>query len=618
MTPNRLSPAPAALRAALVALGLALSGGAAAIVQVSITGADFDAASGTYRATVELDPSIWVSYSSTCETITPGSTCSLEDLPDPDQGPDDPKLLFSWGTKDYVTDVRGELNSRLQVNFGSDIDFALDTITFATTDPAQELGPDYQGTPDKGKGTMVAYEVNTEILFGDQGAQPPFNDNIHQVTDQLMDIRAYTGGDTQPSKTVEGWKVAVAQDTQSGRADGLTSTTNFLNAGLTGFAEYAFEQTYFFTESGLAETTDANKEAVSLAEGDMLEFQFYEEIWDYLAITGEARQTGPDAYYGSFDIIITPSDEPESTLVLSDSLRLGDLRAGDDTAVSTGAITASNQGEAGSLLSGSFAPLSGSGTGPIVADDDPNPPDTALPFSGLRQGEEASRGYTFSAETVTFDAGDAGSMGKTFTVTQEVTSDAVDDSDQSRTIEAVAKGPILGVSQQDNPDPTDPADWAAYDGATGVGDTINLGSIEVGDDFLLSTLTLANLFGAADADLTLLTFYNVGITNLTGGFFSVDAGPVLNDTIQVGERMSLVIRFDPEDTDIGLWTARLDFLTDQNRAHDVCSGTVCAAASTISFTLQARLREAPLPGALALLGAGLLSLAATRRLRARR
>jgi hypothetical protein len=609
-------------RLGCVGLGLLLSTGAMATVTVNITSADLQP-DGTYRADVALDQNVWLDFSSDCSTVSPGSTCSLGDLPDPNPN----NLLFSWGTKDAAS-ADGPLNSFMQVNFGSGVDFKLDSIAFETPNPSEELGPpggpaSPSLSPSTGRGTMVAYEVNLNILN-------PNTANTHQVTDQLMDIHAsYTGGSGPATKSVTGWKVAVSQGTASGRSSGAASTTDYFDSG--GIVPYALSdanQSYFFTDSGAAETTDDNKDtSLRFTSGDQLEFQFYEEagFWDYFSLLGDTNNAPPDAYYGSFEIIITPFDEPESTLSVTANQTLADLRAGD-TATSTGSLTASNQGEAGSGLSGSFAALTSAtpgATDQIVADDDPNPPDTPLAFGPLAQGADAQRDYTFSADTVVFDASDAGSTGKVFTVTQDVTSDADTDPNQSRTLTGTVKGPILGVSELSAPNVADPADWIAYDGGTGAGDTINLGTIEVGDDFLLKELTLANLFGADEGLLSLLTFYNVGVVNLTGSFFSLDPsdpGPSGGTALQVGDpNLSLTIRFDPDDTDIGTWTGRLDFSTDQNRAQNICGGSsACPGALTLSFNLQATLTPAaPVPGVLALLAVGAVPLLMARRRRTR-
>jgi hypothetical protein len=607
-----------------------MSTGAGAVVTLNVTSAHFDGS--VYRISLSeavggYSQDTWVGYSEDCLNVQGGTGCPDANQPDPDPS----TLLFSWGEKN--DDQR---NSVLRVNFGAGVDFTLDTISFRTPttvggDPIDLLGPTagpnsarFQyptGTVDpnrvQGAGTMVVYEKNLEVWRGAEipGIPPfipPTSIPPHYVTDQRMGITAYDSGTS--IATVDNWVVPIDQSLAGVRTDDTDFHVVDPSTGGEGVQEYLIDQTYFFTDTNDASGT--KDQTLVFDDGDRLEFRFYEEQnrWDGEGAAGEPGR--PDAYYGNFEIIITPLDTPESTLTVTANQILTDLRAGD-TATSTGSLSASNQGDVGSELSGSFAALTGA-TDQIVADDDPNPPGTALAFGPLARGESAQRDYTFSAGAVAFDASDAGSTGEVFTVTQSVTSDADTDPNQSRTLTGTVKGPILGVSELSAPDSTDPADWIAYnivddvDGTTGEGSTINLGTIEVGDDFLLKELTLANLFGADEGLLSLLTFYNVGVVNLNGAFFSLDSGPAGGDTLQVGDpNLSVTIRFDPEDTDIGTWTGRLNFSTDQNRAQDICGGSSsCTDAFDLSFNLRATLTPAPapVPGVLALIALGALPL----------
>ncbi len=564
-------------------------------------------------------------FAQNCASVKGGTGCPVsgDGTKPPQPSPNQSNLLFSWGTKEDPVarppDGVNTENSWLRVKFGADVDFRFSTVAFATIDLIPNLGPvagpnlPFSLADTQGAGTMAAYERTSPVIN--------FLTSNHDVTQQRMDIFANYRDEvgSSKSKTVAGWTVAANQEASpSGDTKYLINSPQ--GPTISQFTLDA-DREFFFRNSGVAtvnDPTDGNAEqdtTVRLRDGDELLFQFYESVWNN---QGLPDVSGPDAYYGSFNVVITPLEEPESTLAVTANQTQADLRAGD-TATSAGSLTASNEGETGSQLSGSFAALTGA-TGQIVADDDPNPPDTALAFGPLVQGAGAERDYTFSAATVAFDASDAGSTGEVFTVTQAVTSDADTNPNQTRTVTGTVKGPILGLSELSAPDVADSADWIPYDAATGEGGTINLGAIEVGDDFLLKELTLANLFGADEGLLSLLTFYNVGLNDPTNRIFDFKSGrPSQGDQLQVGDPdIPLVIRFDPDDTDIGSWTAELIFVTDQNRAQGVCSlGAPCSQAYTMTFLLQATLRDAgvPLPSVVSLLGAGLLPLIAWGRRR---
>jgi len=466
---------------------------------------------------------------------------------------------------------------------------------------------------------MIAYEVNgSENLLGYFPNDP--NNNAHFITDQLMAVRIYDGDNGGVKAEVRDWIVA-RPESEAGVRDESTDYFEFNSPSDYGFPDYRFVgvsgnpadgKTYFFTDNGTADpnTPSDAKTTVMIDPGDMIEFQFYEasncgpggneSCWNNATSANTDFLPPPDAYYGSFDLILNPAAASELRVTPDDTLTLPNARAGDPTAT-TDSIQVENVG--GGVITGEFAALTG--------DTTEIGPSGTQSFSLAASGSATDqRDYTFDASGVIFDVSDAGSTGKSFTVTQDITSDADLSPDQTRTVQATAKSPILGVSNVASPDTSGSADWLAY------GSTIDLGTLDVGDDFLVADLILGNLFGVDEGDMTDLTLYSVSIPALSNpnGLFEIESGEVsgTEETIVATDTRfpAVRIRFDPDDTDIGTWTAQLDFVTDMYRAHDVGEPN----ASTLSFTLQATLREAPAPGAVALIGIGLVPLLAARRL----
>jgi hypothetical protein len=76
----------------------------------------------------------------------------------------------------------------------------------------------------------------------------------------------------------------------------------------------------------------------------------------------------------------------------------------------------------------------------------------------------------------------------------------------------------------------------------------------------------------------------------------------------------LAIAFSTSDASARFWTATLTFTTDQNAPYNLGIGQ----SNEFTFTLRIdNVAFAPVPGVLALLGAGLVSLAVARRCRTR-
>jgi hypothetical protein len=147
---------------------------------------------------------------------------------------------------------------------------------------------------------MLAYERNN----------PPVLFNFHRVTQQQMAMYANYRYDPDVGNTgdaiVDGWRVAADQD-----------APNDTDASLYGkdgrVADFQLEESrrFFFTNTWVATVNDPSDPladqdtSVQLQTGDTLDFQFYEEIWDNESLPGEGTPA-PDAYYGSFEIIIKP------------------------------------------------------------------------------------------------------------------------------------------------------------------------------------------------------------------------------------------------------------------------------------------------------------------------
>jgi hypothetical protein len=246
----------------------------------------------------------WVDYSKNCTNVQGGTGCP--DVNKPTANPD--TLLFSWGEKDD-----NQRNSILGLNFGTGVDFTLDTISFRTPttaggDPVELLGPtagpnsarfaNPTGTVDpsrvQGAGTMVAYEPDLELWRGAEiPGIPPFIPPItippHYVTDQRMAITAFDGGTS--IATVDNWVVPVDQSLAGVRTDATDFHVVNASTGAEGFQEYLIDQTYFFTDTG--DPAGTKDQTLAFGDGDRLEFRFYEEVWDGAGVGDEPGD--PDA-----------------------------------------------------------------------------------------------------------------------------------------------------------------------------------------------------------------------------------------------------------------------------------------------------------------------------------
>lgn len=630
-----------ALRAACAALGMVLSADAAAIVTLTITSADLDALSGSYsKSLADIDggvpysQSAWVDFSRNCSAVagSPPGGCPRSSQP----GANQTNLLFSWGTKeDHRSTTPGTGNNswlRVEFDLSAGETFRLDTISFRTPSPASPelLGPSNgpsgvtnpPSAPAQGAGTMIAYERDDRVWTGIPPSPPFFpGQDPHYVTEQRMDIYATSSGSSTRGDlgVVQNWYVATDQGTAD--SDATDFYVEDSGTGKEGFERFLIDQTYYFVETGDSApgngTDVANRvnqdTSIDLSDGDVLEFQFYETVWTNSNFFGVDESPPPDAYYGTFEVIITPLDVDPSLTVKNDAgndagITFDTVRAGDTSAAQS--LTARNEGDADTTLAGvTFDPLTGANAGALTASAAPAGVDLDNP-GGV--SETATRTYG------------AGPLGKDDTdpvvvdADQRVTSTNGTVSEVTRGITAEVKGPVLGVSQDLSADPGSSAAWLPY------GSTINLGSYDVGDPALISELALANLFSQVDGDFTMLTFYSIGVDGGDPAWtFNITNDPTLGDNnLQaqqthedlVGNPGPLRIAFSTTDASVRFWTATLTFTTDQNAPYNLGIGQ----SNDFTFTLRIdNVAFAPVPGALALLGAGLVSLAVARRRRTR-
>jgi hypothetical protein len=293
------------------------------VVYVLVTEDNWVSARGAYVAPVILTPSIWTNFSKNCSFVQEGTGCPIAGdgagkpaQPLSQQGgnpPGDEVLLFSWGAQEPLSVTPGTgLNSWLEVQFGSNIDFSFGTVAFETINPAPNLGPEEgpaPGTynPTQGAGTMVCYEKNNQILN-------PGNADVHHVTDQRMDIHYWDAETSAITRTVEGWFVAADQGTAESSATQYRIPPVSDPPTPPGIAQFTLDaaRQFFFTNSGVATVNDpesvvANQDtSVRVNQGKSLLFQFYEADWNNNVLLEAAA---PDAYYGSFNVVIKPQQE---------------------------------------------------------------------------------------------------------------------------------------------------------------------------------------------------------------------------------------------------------------------------------------------------------------------
>lgn len=559
-----------------------MSGNAAAVVTL-------DVASAGSPVLVDLDPSIWTDYSTNCEAAGGTGDCDTgAGQPNFDQE----HLLFSWGEL-------GNSNSVMEVTYTGSSPFLLEEIRFDTDETAADaaLGPGPDSNPFglgyepyQGLGTMVAYERN---FVGTMVPEAQGGLGVHYVTDQRMDIHILDSGRNR-LKSMTDLVVAAPQD----QADVMDSSTDFFSGADVlnplpgeGFTQYAFDRTY-----NLA-SLDA-----TIEEDYIFQFVFYEADGRYNNSEDVPffERGGPDAYYGDFFVTITPSatDDPSLAVAPAAGLDFGTVRAGDTTAMLT--LTATNDGDPDTILTGvTFAdPLTGSNADALRASAAPTDVDLANP-GGV--SEEAIRSYWAAPLT----AGETTPIA--VAANQQVTSTNGIVNEQNRPINAVVKGPVLGVSQDASADPATPADWLPY------GSEILLGSYEVGDADLISDLILGNIFSDVDGDFTMLTFYNIGTDpdDPAWSFDIIDDPTLSDDKLQAQETYSgpLRIAFSTDDPSPAFWTATLTFTTDQNAPFNQGIGQ----SNEFSFVLRVNNAAlAPAPSALVLLALGLVALTVSR------
>ena len=565
-------------KAVLISLliGFAYLGSARATVTIEINSADYDESEGVYRKTVVMDPTYWTDFSENCALVNAGSSCDSVNQPDPNPG----NLLFSWGQRG---DAR---NSKLEVNFNLDRgdEWSLDTITFDTTPHAQPLGPDVSAlnvgpssvpfASTTGLGTMVAYERDLNIInVGASGA------SIHDVTHQRMDISASYNGNAA-SASVNDWYVAIDQGTPpSDSTDFLVTNPEF------AIAQKPFTQEYFFTTTGTAEVNDANKDTSLVFKAqDSLEFTFYESVWNNGVLGGDVPP--PDAYYGTFDLIVTPEsffpvldverfDDQSTTPEPDVDLDFGAVRAGGDGA--TQSLRATNIGRDGSTLRDLIftAPqdrAGGSGNADhLVLEDTVNGNPTGnLGINGVDiaagefapgQQNNARRSYTVGEISLTL----TDTSPVVIEAAQEITAqggpgtspgDDASGAPLTVNIDATVVGPVFGLATPDAPSTLLP-----------YGSTVNLGpDLDLAANSQRTyDLLISNLFGVDFGTDDDVTIGSVSFTGGDSGAFSIDnPSDFSGQSRSAGQSFDdLVVRFAPGAT--GTFTATLSFFTDMNR-----------------------------------------------------
>ena len=327
---------------------------------------------------------------------------------------------------------------------------------------------------------------------------------------------------------------------------------------------------------------DTDQGAAVGGTGPAITFNLIGSADDGFTVTPAAGDTGALTFAGNPDSVNPPS--------------IAAVRAGTTVSVNADgdpiAITVSNTAGAGSVVSGNFAALTDStGPGTFTASGD-----TDFDIVGP-DGAPAQRTYEFEAGDLAL----SNTTGFTDETTQVINSEG---RQEIRTLQATTVGPVLGVN--------DGAATLAY------GSRIDLGTIDLATpgDETLTLLTIANLFGDDSFDelLTNLTIANAGITGGDGLFAILGTDYDSSQVAKAGFSLpDMQIRFGPSDSAmVGQVLATLSFFTDMNRAF----GT---ATNEITFDLFGTVinsaQAAPLPGTLALLGAGLFGMAGLRRRR---
>jgi hypothetical protein len=563
----------AALGAVWAFLGCVATGGAYATVVRT-----YDVAPGT-PFLVDMDPTYWTNYSSTCD----GSGGGCLPANQPPSNPD--TLLFSWG-------VTGDSdNSLLEMSYAG-ASFKLGEIKFRTNPNGEALGPNpplFGYNPPQGFGTMVAYERNAfSVLDPSTG--------VHYVTDQRMDITVLDGGG-DPLPGMQKTDLVVATGFAG---DVMDSTTDFFVGGnplepdTGGFAQWSFDRSFDLSDLNL-----------TVESGYKFQFRFYEAANRYNnVVSAVGDPDGPDAYYGDFFLTISPATSPE--LQVTD-IDFDNVRAG--TSATPLDMTASN-----------VNPTSGDLTDVTFLDTASAPGLTGAPSAptapvNLVGSDTAVRTFSYTAP----DLGKNDTQGQDLAATQAVTSGPGSQSEDGA-ISGTSVGPVLGVALDDaSPNVGNPAEWFDY------GSTIDLGGVAVDGDSFVKELVLANLFDTDLLNDTDLTFYNVGISDDPGGFFSIVSGtaPSVEAKLSAQDELTtlLQIAFDRQGSALKVWTATLSFLTDQNRTFGACDGVAnltlnCldnGAGSLLTFTLRVTASEVPVPGVLALVAIGLISFGVTRR-----
>jgi len=547
-------------RRAVLSIAVALvmaAGGAQATMTLSIGDSDFGSA-----LMAGSGVSYWTDYSENCQNVVGGNVCSLGGVGGvPAANPS--SMLFSWGT---ATDT--SVNSILEVTY-TGAGAALTSITLGGSQsglgpaggPTPSMGGPY--VPPTGAGSMVAYEQASS--GGTNNAL--FN---HNASEQRVNI------------AIGGTPVRSNQLVIDGLVADQDSPYYELPAGATSLAIVQYD---FTTQFDFATP-------IELSTNDVIEFRFYESDWDNSNIGDSTSQRFPDAYYGPMEVTFAgePAATSELAVTPNPSLDFGNLRAGDG-GPATGSLTAENVGS--NTITGSFEAPTGDTT--QIGFTDPS----GAGF-GLGAGATHPRDYSFDASDVALGLSDTGAQ--TFSLTQDVTSDADINPDATRTVTGSAVGPVLGVSL-DATDPLDPAQNFAYDA------TIPLGDIAVDGGALTRSLVLANLFGTDLADLTTLSIFNIGLIGDDAALFSI-VGAGSPGSLLAQKDSELMIAFDPDE--LGSFSTTLYFETDMNNPFGV-PGTCSSTGSDIGngcleFTLtgSGTPSAAPVPGSLLLFMAGAL------------